>query len=270
MVPKVSVIVCTWNRPESLARCLASLKQQTEQRYELIFRPERGPLAAIRNRGLSAARGPVVCFIDDDTVCPPRWLAGVLEGFRRGADVIGVSGPAIIPDTSRRHRDIFRFPWLKYLYDKVFLDHVDRPGHLCQSGAVTTASADPSNRYTGPVTYLEACNMSFRTNELRAVGGFDEGFQDLAEWCEPDVCFRLRQAFPGSVCWYSQAAGLRHEPSPAGATALRRGTGSRLANYQRFADRWVPDCPASRRYRTFLRTYYRWLDLQSFLARRRS
>ena len=270
MAPKASVVVCTWNRPDSLARCLASLKQQTEQRYELILRPERGPLAVIRNRGLSVARGPVVCFIDDDTVCPPGWLAGVLAGFRHGADVIGVSGPAIIPEASRQHRDLYRWHGLRLCYERIFIDRPDLPGHISRSGAPTLASSDATNRYTGPVTYLEACNMSFRTNELRAVGGFDEGFQDLAEWCEPDVCFRLRQAFPGSVCWYSHAAGLRHEPSPAGATALRRGTGSRLANYQRFAERWVPPSPASRRYRTFLRTYYRWLDLQSFLARRLS
>ena len=261
-VPSASIIVCT-TRPESYQALVASLQRQTEQAYELITIRERGPLAALRNDGLRRVHAPVVCVIDDDTVCPPTWLAGLLRVFEQHPEVVGVSGPAIIPAHWRANRHLFRYPWLTRLYTACFLDRDrrQRPGTVCRSGAVTLVSADADCTYEGPVDYLEACNMAFRTDALRAVGGFDEAYTELAEWCEPDVCFRLRALYPGRVCWFTPAARLYHQPARGGATVRRRKTRSRLANVLLFQARWVP--PSWRRdaYQTFLRAYFLMVEL---------
>jgi len=98
--PRVSVIVMTLDRPESLQRCLASLAEQSlasdafevivvdasrqpvdgllaefEGRLHIAHRvgPNRG-VAGNRNTGVDLARGAVVAFLDDDCVAGPTWL----------------------------------------------------------------------------------------------------------------------------------------------------------------------------------------------------
>ncbi len=99
--PAVSVIVCTYDRPHALARCLtALLAQQTSFGFEVIVvdnHPQSGVTAALaeefaahanlrwieepaprlsqaRNAGFAAARAAIVAYADDDIVPPPVWL----------------------------------------------------------------------------------------------------------------------------------------------------------------------------------------------------
>ena len=246
--------MCTTRR-ESYQALVTSLARQTEDNYELLTIPERGPLAALRNQGLRAAHAPVVCFIDDDTICPPTWLSGVLDAFRRPA-VVGVSGPAIITDYWRRNRHLFRYPALLDLYGRLFLDGNCVPGHLCRSGAPTTVSADTTCTYEGPVDFLEACNMAYKTDALKGIGGFDEAYRALGEWSEPDCAYRLRAAAPGTYCYFTPAARLFHQPARGVATLRRRHTTTRYRNYSLFAARWVKPCWRHTAYRAFLRTYF--------------
>src|SRR5687767_2040034 len=100
-VPTVSVVIPTFSRPESLARCLAALEAQTLPRraFEVIVcddgspspaastvkpfadrmtvrvvrRPSAGPAAA-RNEAARHARAAILAFTDDDCVPSPLWL----------------------------------------------------------------------------------------------------------------------------------------------------------------------------------------------------
>ncbi|TKB65719.1 MAG: glycosyltransferase [Nitrospira sp.] len=99
-VPKVSVIVPTYNRPERLRAALASLAAQTYQDFEVIVVNDFGSevesiiaacadrsrittichdrnrgLAAARNSGLRVAKGTYVAYLDDDD----RYLSNHLE-----------------------------------------------------------------------------------------------------------------------------------------------------------------------------------------------
>jgi succinoglycan biosynthesis protein ExoM len=125
--PLISVCLCTYKRSPALAACLASiLRQTTTEAFEVIVtdndsgRSGEGigsdyaklcearhirftyvvepvqNIALARNRGLRAARGSLIAFIDDDECASPHWLACLYRTLvESGAD--GVFGP-VIPD----------------------------------------------------------------------------------------------------------------------------------------------------------------------------
>ena len=91
-IPKISVIMLTYNREQLVTRAIESILAQTETDFEFIivdngssdrsgfladeyaardkrirvFHRERGNIGAGRNTGLEAARGEYTAFIDDD------------------------------------------------------------------------------------------------------------------------------------------------------------------------------------------------------------
>ena len=96
--PDISIVVSTYDRSESLHRCLTALiAQQTTRLVETIVvdnHPQSGMTAAVaaqfpgvrwlrepvpglsraRNRGIMAAQGAVIVTTDDDVVAPPFWI----------------------------------------------------------------------------------------------------------------------------------------------------------------------------------------------------
>lgn len=206
--PAASVIVCTYNRKEWLGRCLDGLERLTARPSEIIV--VDGPstdgtrqmleelqragrlrlvpqarlegISAARNLGLAAARGEVVCFIDDDAIPAPEWLEGILEGYS-GQNVGGVGGPVFHMDgrlaMGRNAVDSFG-EW----YD-------------------ASRGEDTAGKY--PV--MVGCNMSFRTEALRRVGGFDPYFKYHQD--ETDAC--LRVVLTGNDIVYVEKASVRHE-----------------------------------------------------------
>lgn len=111
----VSVVVATYDRPDDLARCLASLcAQRTSRAVQVIVvdnhpasgitppvvarfpgvqlvEESRGGLSYARNRGVAAATGSVILSTDDDVSCPPDWIERLLSPFRQ-PDVMVVTG----------------------------------------------------------------------------------------------------------------------------------------------------------------------------------
>jgi len=253
--PKVSIVIPSLGRGESLNACLKSIHSQTYKNYENIIVTEEGPLAEIRNKGAKQATGEIVTFIDDDVVCEPRWLESIVESFRR-YEVAGVSGPAVVPHEFRRNRDIFRFPTLKKIYDAVLLEgRQDFPGHITKSGTWTTGACDEGCSYEGEVDFLEACNMSWERSRFLAVGGFDEEFKGVGDWSEPDLAFRIRSL--GTKLWFSKDAKVIHKPSKSGAFKKRTtDSRNRLENYLLFAKRHVKPHWRHELYKLFLRAYY--------------
>lgn len=127
---KLSVILCTYNRSESLAKALESIASstlpdsvdwevlvvdnnstdQTEavverfcQKYPAHFRylqePRQGKSNAL-NTGIREARGDILAFLDDDVVVEKDWLQNLTAPFL-GGQWAGVAG-RILPDPSFR------------------------------------------------------------------------------------------------------------------------------------------------------------------------
>lgn len=102
--PPISVIVCSRDRPLSLAQCLDSIKRIDYPEFEVIvvdnasradstrevvlragfhyLREDRAGLNWARNCGVRASRYPIVAFIDDDALASPGWLAGFARAFQ--------------------------------------------------------------------------------------------------------------------------------------------------------------------------------------------
>ena len=101
--PRVTVIVCTRDRPDQLRECLGSITALNTAPAEVIVvdnaptsdatrelceglavRCIREPLpgqSRARNRGISDAAGEFIAFTDDDCVVDPRWLDGLHREF---------------------------------------------------------------------------------------------------------------------------------------------------------------------------------------------
>ena len=123
---EVTVILCTYNRCQNLAKVLDNLAAQTvpkgiewevivvdnnssdetksvvdglcrryPERFRYLFESNQG-LSYARNAGLREARGEVVAFIDDDVTIEPTWLQNLTMSLHTGK--WAGAGGRIVPD----------------------------------------------------------------------------------------------------------------------------------------------------------------------------
>ena len=118
-MPKVSVVIPTWNRADLLAQTIDKIEHQTMARdsYEVIvidikstdhtqkvlnqksrvyrklktFSQSKRGAAATRNVGIQAATGDIILFIDDDIQAEPDLIAALWKYHQRfpGSSIIG-------------------------------------------------------------------------------------------------------------------------------------------------------------------------------------
>ena len=191
---RVTVIVCTYGGQEQLVeRCVGSLERQTrlpdevllvvdtaeEQRIysklfsdrahvplEVVSSGKKG-LAAARNRGVEAATGDVIAFIDDDAEAEEHWLAELEHTFE-GPEVKVAGGP-VKPLFNGKPR-ASKFNWV---FD-------------------CTSINPPPSRPIG-------CNMAFDRSVFETVGGFNEDLGmvkgKVAVGEETDLLLRLKKRY---------------------------------------------------------------------------
>lgn len=181
-VPVMSVVVCTRERPDDLARCLNALGAQTVSPLEVIvvdnaprtdhtrtvvmtygaryvLEPRPG-LDCARNAGLRAARASIVAYTDDDAVPNPEW-AEALRSALADQEVAGVAGAMLPFEVETEAQRLFE----RYLEggagrrDRAQRRVFARPFPPAAAGHVGVGA-----------------NMAFRRSALEAVGGFDEAF----------------------------------------------------------------------------------------------
>ena len=165
MGPAVTVVVCSRDRHEQLARALPAVVAELGPLDQVVVvdSASRGPgtaavaaglgltcmrvdepgLSRARNAGLRAAAAPVVAFTDDDCRPLPGWLDAVREPFADPA--VGFVTGRVTADTAR-------------------------PGN-------SLLAAEQPARYAGPRDVAgigHGANMAFRRAALEAVGPFDE------------------------------------------------------------------------------------------------
>lgn len=176
---RISVVINTYNRAESLRTTLDALRHQHHTDFEVVVVngpsddgtaalleeragdvrvvdcPERN-LAVSRNLGIDATAGEVVAFIDDDAIPEARWLADLAEAY--DSERVAGAGGLTLDNTGVRAQ--YRYS----LCDRIGKTDFDaRPPFVAEN----QPGADP-------FVYLQGTNCSFRRSALEAIGGFDE------------------------------------------------------------------------------------------------
>lgn len=217
---RLSVVVCTRDRPGDLARCLEALGRSVVMPDEIVVvdnhpasgetRPvvERAPraryvaeprpgLSAARNAGIRASGGEIIAFTDDDVVVHPTWVARVRRAFADPA-LLAMTG-LVLPGALETESQVifeqelggFGQGFRPLVYDREFYRQMRRRGV--------------------PVWRVGAgANMAFRRRAFALVGEFDERLGAGAAGCSEDSEMWYRLLAAGERCRYEPTAVVHH------------------------------------------------------------
>lgn len=187
---KFSVIISTYNRADSIIRCLESLVKQnfSKEDYEVIilnnnssdntedavekfiagnsdtsiryyFVPRAGQVYA-RQIGILASRNEILSFTDDDAILMPDWLKEIANVFELNKKAVGVAGK------------------IEILWDETPPDWIRE--YEVQLGKLDYG--DEIIYRTG--LYMNAGNLSIKKDVLIEVGGFNP--EMVGDWLVGD------------------------------------------------------------------------------------
>jgi glycosyltransferase involved in cell wall biosynthesis len=214
----ISVVICTRDRPEELARCLASLPGQTRVPDEVIVvdnassdgrtqelavkteaiyvREDRPGLDFARNAGVRAASGHIIVYTDDDVRLHRRWLERMVNAFD-DERVMAVTGMVLPAELETEAQMFFEDYWSfsrgyrPILFDRDFFKLDQTVG--C------------------PVWEIGAgASMAFRRVIFDRVGLFDERLDVGQAGCSGDSEFWHRILTHGWQCRYEPGAVVFH------------------------------------------------------------
>jgi glycosyltransferase involved in cell wall biosynthesis len=211
--PRISVVCCSYNGSRFIGDCLAALAHQDYPDYEvividdgstdstaeiasrfdvqLVSTPNQG-LSAARNEGLAHASGEIVAYIDDDAYPDQDWLRYLGWIYMTG-DLAGAGGPNLPPPGDGRTAELVALA-------------PGGPNHVLRSDT--------------EAEHVPGCNSSYRTDALRAVGGYDTRFRTAGD--DVDVGWRIAER--GGTIGFSAGAMVWHH---------RRGTARGYLRQQR-------------------------------------
>lgn len=184
--PRLSIIVCTKNRAESLEETLDSLRADTSTASAEVIvvdnastdaTPEiiraaqrafpahravrhlscaRAGLARARNHAVPEARAELVAFTDDDVTIRPGWIDAVVHAFGPEVDIVG---GRVLPDIRGAAPQWFEF---RPFFPVTLWDY--GPDAM-QMGLLDDGPGKPRRQ-----VYPIGANMAFRRSLLRSTG----------------------------------------------------------------------------------------------------
>lgn len=173
---KISVVICTRNRAESLKKTLDSLRamdvpdfswelivvdnNSTDNTREIVdeykiksglnvvyvFEKKRG-LANARNAGIKKAKGEIIAFTDDDVIVDKNWLSCIVNEFESDSSISLMGGRVELYDPNDQPVTI------RTLKERRYFTSLDQLFSL-----------------------IPGCNMAFRRTVLEALKNFDPSF----------------------------------------------------------------------------------------------
>ena len=230
--PRISVVVCTRNRPQLITSCLDGLRTLryenfevvvvdnaptddgtreaftaavgTDDRFRYVVEPVPG-LSSARNRGLAEASGEIIAYTDDDVRVDADWLLGIARGFARRDDVACVTGLVGSADLATDIEQYFdaKVSWSTSCTPRVYdMDPANAPG--------------PLHPFTAGV-FGTGANLALRTETVRALGGFDtalgagtrtRGGEDLDIFVRILLDGHALAYEPAALVWHSHRSDL--------------------------------------------------------------
>lgn len=208
---KVSVIICTRNRSESLKDCIKSLLNSSDKNFELIIvdnapddnstetlvtcfpsvryiREDRKGLDIARNTGALNASHNIIAYTDDDVIVSKDWIMNLKYCFE-DPDTFCVTGQVFPLQLATEAQFIFEKYWgfnkgyVPLVFDKKYFNqHVTRGVPVWEIGA--------------------GANMAFRKEIFTLAGFFDERLDVGAAGCNGDSELWYRIIAGGWICRY--------------------------------------------------------------------
>ncbi len=205
-LPKVSVVVCSYNGSNTLRDCLDSLMRLDYLEYEVVLvddgstdatsqiakefpqvvyqHQENRGLSEARNVGASLCTGEIIAYTDDDCVVDIHWLRYLVQAMQ-DQQVVAIGGPNLPPPTDS---------WVA----KCVAASPGGPSHVM---------LDDLN-----AEHVPGCNLALVRTELLNLGGFDSQFRQAGD--DIDICWRLLDAgkkigfAPGAMVWHKRRSSV--------------------------------------------------------------
>jgi len=204
--PRISIFVCSCNGAKTIRQTLSALSSLNYPDYEIVVVDDgskdataqiakefKTRLISTENRGLSVARNEalkdeaasIVVYIDDDAYPDPDWLKYIAYTFLT-TNFMAVGGPNLLP-----------------LESGIIANCVGNapggPTHVLINDRVAE--------------HIPGCNMAYRKEALKAIGGFDGQFRSAGD--DVDVCWRIQKMgweigyHPSAYVWHYRRSGIK-------------------------------------------------------------
>jgi len=217
--PMISVVICTYNRADSLKSTICSVVNQhmaggdfevivvdngsndrTRQVVDdfnmsklmhYVYEETLG-LCHARNAGWRRARGKYIAYLDDDAIASPEWLMAIKEAFESSPDA-GIVGGCVEP-----------------IWEE------ERPGWLSDDVSLSLTILDWSD--TPKIItdlnkeWLVGANMAISASVLAQVGGFHSGLDRTGKHLlsNGDTFLQRQIVQLGYSCVYYPAMKVQH------------------------------------------------------------
>ncbi|MBD2089461.1 glycosyltransferase [Microcoleus sp. FACHB-1515] len=215
----ISIVICTRDRPQALARCLQSIAQLSVTPNEIlvvdnaptsdatrdlvaqmpqvryVLEPQLG-LSYARNAGIAHSTSDIIAFTDDDVEVHSDWIAHLRWGFVE-PEVMVVTGLVLVSELASESQWLFERYWSfnrgyrRKVFDRAFFEQTRSQGV--------------------PAPCIGAgANMACRRAAFEHLGGFDVRLGAGASGCSEDSEFWYRVLAAGKSCIYQPTAIVYH------------------------------------------------------------
>ncbi len=203
-IPRVSVVIVSWNGRALLERFLPSVLATDYPDLEVVVaanastdgtvewlaahhpavravrHPENWLFARGNNAAIPHTTGDLLCLLNNDVEVPPGWLRPLVAALEAGRDVAAVQ-PKLLQHTDRG----------RFEYAGAAGGFLDRYGYPFTRGRLFTTLEADRGQYDDARDVCWATGACFlvRRADWEAAGGLDERFEMHME--EIDLCWRL-------------------------------------------------------------------------------
>jgi hypothetical protein len=214
VIPRLSIIVVSWNVAPLLRECLRSVAHEASvlpveiivvdnassddsvamlgsefPQVRVIANDDNRGFAGACNQGLQVARAPLVFLLNPDAVIVPGALRALIDSLSKHPDA-GMLGPAVLNEDGSFQETAARLlPTLARLVasDVLRLTRLPLLGRWFRRTLVSPYDPD----VTQEVQAISGAAMLIRRDLFEQCGGFGECFIHCGE--DLDLCFRIRR-----------------------------------------------------------------------------